>query len=85
MSYKAKSTYGPVAPDLRLGAAIVELQRRRCAAGEHDLALVPAGRVAYEPHGRRREIGEAYCRCCGATLASPRAKSARTGWSRPGA
>jgi hypothetical protein len=50
--------------DPRLGVTVLELQRRRCAQGEHDVAIVAASRVVYAPGGRRREVGDEYCRCC---------------------
>jgi hypothetical protein len=74
------------APDARLGLAVVERererQRLRC---EHDVTVVAADRVVYAPGGRRRAVGERYCRCCGERLAAGSVKSPRTGCNRPGA
>jgi len=42
---------------------VLELQHRRCEQGEHDVAIVAASRVVYAPAGRRREVGDEYCRC----------------------
>ncbi|MGO9753079.1 MAG: hypothetical protein ACLP22_16540 [Solirubrobacteraceae bacterium] len=74
--------YRAPAPDARLGIAVVERQRRRCEQGEHDVAVVPAGRVVYAPGGRRRAVGERYCRYCrycGVRLAAGSVQSPRTG------
>jgi hypothetical protein len=88
MSYKVRSMpYRQPAPDARLGCAVVELQRRGCKQGEHDVTIVPAEYVVYAPGGRRRAGGERYCCCCccGERLAAGPVRSPRTGWDRRGA
>ncbi len=79
MSYKVRNMpYRSPAPDVRLGLAVVECQHGRCQQGEHDVTIVPADRLVYASGGRRRAVGERYCRCCGERLAAGPVKSPRT-------
>lgn len=39
-------------------------QAERCAAGDHDVRVVPRTRVVYAPFGRRRQTGDRYCGAC---------------------
>lgn len=49
--------------------AVLSGQLARCATGEHDVAVVPAGKVVYRPFGAgRRKTGDSYCRACQADL-----------------
>ncbi len=84
VSYKVRNRPRRGRPDLGHAVLAVEMQRERCARGEHDPSGVPADRGVYAPGGRRRHVAEKYCRCCGRTLAADPDKRPRTGGNRPG-